>query len=183
MQTTRGTNAVTTERPLALRGVYAYLLVTAAVVVGIDQITKQLALDRLEGDGVDILWGFLTLRVTFNPGGAFGVAPGLPWLFVVAAAVIGVVVLITARQADSKSAAIALGLVLGGGVGNIFDRVVRDFGGRVVDFIDLHWWPLFNVADAAIVCGVIFILWSSVRAGKDGDGEGDGVGDGDDDPA
>ncbi len=132
-----------------------------------DQITKQLALDRLRGDGVDILWDYVTLRLTYNSGGAFGVGAGLPWLFAAAAAVIGVVVLFTARQAETKGAATALGLVLGGGVGNIVDRVLRDLDGRVVDFIDLHWWPLFNVADAAIVCGVICLLWSSVRSGKD----------------
>jgi signal peptidase II len=54
-------------------------------------------------------------------------------------------------------------MVLGGGLGNLFDRVVRDTGGRVVDFIDLHVWPVFNVADSAIVLGVIGLLIVTAR--------------------
>ncbi len=149
-----------------MRAIYTRLILTAVVVVVADQVTKQLALDNLRGDGVDILGGLVTLRLAYNPGGAFGILPGVPWLFAVAAAIIGVVVVWTARQAESKGAAIALGLILGGGVGNIVDRVFRDLDGRVVDFVDLHWWPLFNLADAAIVFGVVFLLWSSIRSAR-----------------
>jgi signal peptidase II len=73
------------------------------------------------------------------------------------------VILVWARSIDSTMHLIPLGMVLGGGLGNLFDRVVRDTGGRVVDFIDLHVWPVFNVADSAIVLGVIGLLIVTAR--------------------
>lgn len=137
---------------------------SAGAVLVADQVTKQLALDRLEGDGIDLLGGLLTLRLTFNSGGAFGILPGVPWLFTVAAIVIGAIVLWVARGTETKGGAAALGLVLGGGMGNVFDRTLRDLDGGVVDFIDLHVWPLFNLADVAIVSGVAVLLASSLRS-------------------
>jgi signal peptidase II len=64
-------------------------------------------------------------------------------------------------------------LVLGGGLGNLFDRVFRDTDGRVVDFVDLHVWPVFNVADSAITIGVIALLVMSFRAERTPDGAGE----------
>jgi signal peptidase II len=60
-----------------------------------------------------------------------------------------------------------LGLVLGGGLGNVSDRLIRDTGGRVVDFIDLHVWPVFNLADVSIVTGVGLILIMSARSERE----------------
>jgi signal peptidase II len=72
------------------------------------------------------------------------------------------------RTVDTKAGAVALGLVLGGALGNIVDRLLRTgdgfLGGAVVDFIDAQWWPVFNVADIAISCGGVLLLLVSVRA-------------------
>ena len=140
------------------------LLATAAVVAAVDQLTKSLALDKLADGPVEVIDGVLTLRLTFNPGGAFGVLQGVPNFFLIATIVIVVFILYWARTVQSILWAVPLGLVLGGGLGNLFDRLLRDTDGRVVDFVDLHVWPVFNVADSAITLGVIALLFMSFRA-------------------
>jgi signal peptidase II len=150
-------------------GLYVALLITATVIVVADQLTKSLALDRLADGPVEIIDGILTLRLTFNPGGAFGVLQGVPNFFLIATVVIVVFILYWARSVGSRGWAIPLGLVLGGGLGNLFDRLFRDTDGRVVDFIDLHVWPVFNLADSAITIGVITLLIMSFWAERPGD--------------
>jgi signal peptidase II len=144
-----------------------YLLLAAAAfaVVVLDQITKHLALSGLADGPVDLIEGGLTLRLTFNSGGAFGLLQGFPIFFLVATVAVVIVILMWARRIEDRRWVLPLGMVLGGGIGNVIDRVVRDTGGRVVDFIDLHWWPVFNFADASIVIGVGLILLLSVRSG------------------
>jgi signal peptidase II len=137
----------------------------AALTVVADQVTKQLALDRLDRP-VDLIEGLVTLRLTFNPGGAFGIFKGAPGLFLVASIVIVAIIVVWAGKLDTGTGVIPLGLILGGGLGNLSDRAFRELGGRVVDFIDLHYWPVFNLADTAIVLGVVTILWSSFRTRK-----------------
>ena len=153
-------------RPLSL---YVALLITAAVVVVVDQVTKSLALENLADGPVDVIEGILTLRLTYNPGGAFGVLQGVPNFFLIATTVIVIFILYWARTVQSAAWAIPLGLVLGGGLGNLFDRVFRETDGRVVDFVDLHVWPVFNVADSAITIGVIALLIMSFRAERQPD--------------
>jgi signal peptidase II len=153
--------ATTSSRRARLRPARAYAAVftVAAVVVGVDQATKQIALDNLDHP-VDVIKGVLTLRLTFNSGGAFGVLQRFPGLFLVATFVIvGVIVVLVGRVHDSRLV-IPMGMILGGGVGNVADRLFRSLGapGRVVDFIDFHVWPVFNVADSAIVIGLGLIL-------------------------
>jgi signal peptidase II len=75
------------------------------------------------------------------------------------------IILYWARGLERPAWAVPLGLVLGGGLGNGYDRLLRDLDGRVVDFVDLHVWPIFNVADAAISIGVVLLLIMSVRSG------------------
>ena len=140
------------------------LLATAAAIAVVDQLTKSLALDKLADGPVDVIDGVLRLRLTFNPGGAFGVLQGVPNFFLIATIVIVVFILYWARTVQSILWAIPLGLVLGGGLGNLFDRLFRDTDGKVVDFVDLHVWPVFNVADSAITLGVIALLFMSFRA-------------------
>jgi signal peptidase II len=142
---------------------YTFLLVAAAAVVALDQVTKSLALSALEDGPIDLVSGALTLRLTFNPGGAFGVLQGLPGFFLIATLVVIVLILVWAHKLDDQRWVIPLGMVLGGGVGNVIDRIFRDTDGRVVDFIDLHWWPVFNLADASIVTGIAAILLLSSR--------------------
>jgi signal peptidase II len=140
------------------------LLPVAAIAVLADQVTKQLAVAAL-GDGpIDLVPGVLTLRLTLNSGGVFGLGQGFPGFFLAATVAIVAVVLLWARRLRDSRMAVALGLIVGGGVGNLLDRIVRDLGGRVVDFVDLHVWPVFNLADSCIVVGVGLVLLFGARS-------------------
>ena len=130
----------------------------AAAVVLVDQLTKSWALSALADGPIDLFWT-LRLRLAFNTGAAFSLGTGFPWLFVVLGAIVlGVLGVLAFRARLSRGAALALGLVAGGAVGNLVDRVVRGHDGAVVDFIDFQWWPVFNLADAAICVGVLLVL-------------------------
>jgi signal peptidase II len=135
-----------------------WALLTAAWFL-LDQATKAWAVARLEGrEAIDL--GVLDLRFVRNPGGAFGI-PGLfPGLFVLVTVVVVVLVLRALPRTDRLWLAAAYGLVTGGALGNVADRLFRDPGfpsGMVVDFLDLRWWPVFNVADVGIVSGAALI--------------------------
>ena len=142
---------------------YALLLSIAAVVVVLDQVTKQLAVSGLADGPIDVVDHAVSLRLTYTSGGAFGVLQGLPGVFLAATIAIVAVILLWTRHIDRTSWVVALGLVVGGGLGNVADRLFRDLGGRVVDFVDLHVWPIFNLADASIVCGVVLVILVSGR--------------------
>lgn len=144
--------------------------VLAAVALGVlavDVLTKVLVVAELEGRRtVELLGGALVLRVTRNPGAAFSFAEGATLLFTAVAVAVVVVILRTARTLRSGWWALALGLLLGGASGNLVDRLFRAPGfarGAVVDFLDLGWWPSFNVADSAIVCGGVLAVVLSAR--------------------
>lgn len=143
---------------------YALLLLVAVSVIVADQITKQLALDNLADGPIHLIDGVLSLNLHYNPGGAFGLLQGLPGFFLVSTIVIAGVLLMWAHKLEGRAHLIPLGLVLGGGLGNVTDRVFRDTGGKVVDFIDLHVWPVFNLADSAIVIGVGLLLILTARS-------------------
>lgn len=169
----RGLQAQRGTHPLGgygrLMHLYRRLSLVAAAVIAVDQTTKSLALAHLETPR-EVISGWLTLRILYNPGGAFGILQGMPELFLVASLVAAVVILVWVRHIDRPGWSIPLGLVLGGGLGNLSDRVLRDTDGRVVDFIDIHVWPVFNVADACIVMGVISVLILGARE-KEGEPE------------
>jgi signal peptidase II len=133
-------------------------VLVAAVVVAVDQVTTSWAVHRLARGPIHLI-GPVSLRLGVNTGSAFGLAQG--WAPVIGAlAVVAIVVMLVAsRRAHSDAVAVALGLVVGGAAGNLVDRVVRDYHGGVVDFIDLRYWPTFNVADAGITVGVIVLAW------------------------
>ena len=148
------------------RRLAAQLYSVAALVYALDRVTKVLVEARLRGHPpIEIIPGALELRFTTNPGGAFGLFGGAAWLFVLASLVVVIAVVITSRSLPSTLAAVSLGLVLGGALGNLTDRIIRGpgFSGEVVDFIDLQVWPVFNVADSAIVVGAALLLLSSLR--------------------
>jgi signal peptidase II len=132
----------------------------------IDRVTKALAESRLQGNPpIELIPGVLQLRFTTNPGGAFGLFGNLSILFVLFSVVVIGVVVLASRRLPGRAAAVGLGLVLGGAVGNLTDRLVRGEGlqGEVVDFIDFHVWPVFNVADSAIVLGAVLLLVLGLR--------------------
>ena len=127
-----------------------------AAVVAVDQLTKEWALRSLDGGPIDLVWT-LRLKLSINSGAAFGLGRGLGPVLVVAGLGVTVVLIMLARSASLRwPGTVALGLVLGGALGNLADRLFRDQGG-VVDFIDLQWWPVFNVADAAISVGAVLL--------------------------
>lgn len=135
----------------------------AAVSVVVDQATKWWALEALSGrDPVHVV-GTLQLALSFNSGVAFSVGSGSGLAVVPVALVVVAVVVYVARNLPGRLAATAVGLVVGGAAGNLADRLVRDHGGAVVDFIDLQWWPVFNVADACIVVGGAILALCSLR--------------------
>lgn len=138
-------------------------MITTIVVAGIwlvlDQATKVLAVQLLENEGRVVDLGFMDLNTIRNSGGAFGI-PGFPGLFVVVTIVVLVLVIRALPRTDRLSLAVAYGLVCGGALGNVADRLFRTPGfpsGAVVDFLDLRWWPIFNIADIGIVTGAFSI--------------------------
>jgi signal peptidase II len=143
------------------------LLVVAAVALALDIASKYLAVDRLSDRGqVDVIDGFLHLRLVRNSGAAFGFASGLTVVFSLVAAAVVVVILRAARTLRNAWYAVALGLVLGGAVGNLLDRIFRPpglFRGRVIDFLELPHWPVFNLADSSIITGGALMVLLSLR--------------------
>ncbi len=143
------------------------LLGVAAIALALDQLSKAWAVDRL-GDGhvIDLV-GSLRLRLTMNYGSAFSLADGRGPLISLLALVVVAILLRTGRHATRPATAVALGLVLGGAIGNLIDRAFRAgdgfLGGGVVDFIDLQWWPVFNLADSAIVVGAVLLFVAQWR--------------------
>ena len=140
----------------------AVMLGVAAFVVTADAVSKALVLRDLPGrPPVRLLDGLLTLKLTLNPGAAFGV--GTSYTAIIALIACGVVVYVIRMAARLRSLAwtIALGLLLGGAAGNLADRLFRapgPFRGSVVDWLNLpHFAWTFNVADAAITCAAVLI--------------------------
>lgn len=133
------------------------LLAVALVAYGLDQVTKVLAVEHLTGRApVRLVGELLQLRLHRNPGAAFGLAEGATVLLSVVAVVVAVAILRAARNLRDPLWAVSLGLLLGGALGNLTDRLVRSpapLRGHVVDFLELPNWPIFNVADMAIVGG------------------------------
>ena len=150
---------------------------TAVLTYGVDRITKIWAASTLPGGPIDVVPGVLTLRFTTNSGGAFSIGQRAPWFFVGVTAVVVVIILATSFRHTSRIVGTSLGLVLGGALGNLTDRAIRGPGmrGRVVDFVDFHVWPVFNLADSAIVIGAILLALTGLRE-RPGEGEGPGNG-------
>jgi len=107
----------------------------------------------------------LDLSYTTNAGGAFGILGGRPWLFFGATLVVCLVIVAASPRVSSVAAAVGLGMVLGGALGNLTDRILHGPGvsGRVTDFIHLHLWPVFNVADSSIVLGAAILALAGAR--------------------
>ena len=148
------------------------LLALASAVLVLDLATKLAVVATIEpGEDIRLLGGALYLTNLRNTGAAFSFAEGFTVLFTLIAVVVSVVIVRVARTLFSTGWAVALGLVLGGALGNLVDRLFRDPGflrGGVVDFLSVFGpdgsvWPVFNVADSAIVCGGILGVVLAVR--------------------
>jgi signal peptidase II len=139
----------------------------AALVLAADVLTKVAAVARLEGVGpVKLLGGAVYLVLVRNPGAAFSLATGYTWVLSLVAVAVVMVIVRIARRLRSTGWAIALGLVLGGALGNLTDRIFREPGplqGHVVDVVSLFApdgsvWPVFNLADSSIVTGGVLLV-------------------------
>jgi signal peptidase II len=143
------------------------LALIAVLVLAADIVTKVVAVAELEGRApVELLGGLVYLQLVRNPGAAFSLATGYTWLLTLVAIAVVVVIIRVARRLRSTGWAVALGLVLGGALGNLTDRIFRAPGplqGHVVDVVSLfatdgRVWPVFNLADSSIVSGGVLLV-------------------------
>ena len=162
-------NAGTQERPRRV----ALLIAVALFVVAADVISKAVVVAKMAGHPpIRLLGGALTITLTRNGGAAFSIGTSMTIVFTAIALGVVIYILRTARNLRSIGWAIALGLLLGGATGNLLDRIFRApglFQGHVVDWIQLPDWPVFNLADSAIVCaGVLVVLLALLGIRMDG---------------
>lgn len=147
------------------------VFVVAVLVVVVDQLSKTWAVRALAHRAPIHLIGSLQFSLQHNSGSAFSLGRSLGPLIGLLAAVVVVVLALTGRSARTASMAAVIGLLIGGALGNLGDRALRSgvsgksgfLHGAVVDFIDLQWWPVFNVADASIVVGGVLLALMSLR--------------------
>jgi signal peptidase II len=139
----------------------------AALVVVVDQLAKAWAVAELKArPPVEVLGEWLRLSFTTNSGAAFSIGTGNTWLFTLFAVALIVAGVYFSFSVRNVWWAISLGLIVGGGLGNLIDRIIREPGfgqGRVVDFIAVPHWPVFNVADMAVVGGGVLAAVLSLR--------------------
>lgn len=138
------------------------LLLIAAVLLGLDLLTKTIVVTQMTpGKPIYLIGDWARLTLVRNPGAAFSMATGMTWVLTLIAAAVVIGVIRIGRTLRSLPWAIGLGMVLGGALGNLIDRLFRAPGplqGHVVDFVAIGWWPVFNVADSSIVCGAILLV-------------------------
>jgi signal peptidase II len=143
------------------------LAAAALAAVGIDLLTKQLALSHLDqANPARLLGGAVYLTLTRNSGAAFSIGEGYTAVFPVITVVVVAAIVWLARRLRSVPWGLAMGLILGGAVGNLLDRLFRAPGpmqGKVVDFISVfdsagRAFPIFNAADSALFCGVVLAI-------------------------
>jgi signal peptidase II len=143
------------------------VLPIAAGVVLLDQLTKTWALRALADEPIDLVWT-LRLNLTFNTGAAFSQGEGLGPFIGIAAAAVVIGLLWSGHAVPNKLGAVAMGMILGGAIGNLLDRAFRHgdgfLGGAVVDFIDFQWFPVFNVADIGVVGGAMLLVLATALA-------------------
>ena len=138
------------------------LLSVALVVLALDVITKVLAVRLLTpGQPVSIIGDTVTWTLVRNSGAAFSMATGYTWVLTLVATGVVIGIIWMGRRLVSPWWALGLGMILGGALGNLMDRFFRSPGplqGHVVDFLSIGWWPVFNVADPAVVGGAILLV-------------------------
>jgi len=159
--------------PARRRRLFLLLAGIAVVTYLLDQLTKWAAVRALtDAEPSNLLGSFLRLELIRNPGAAFSIGTGNTWVLTIIAVVVLVVVIRVSRRLGSSGWAWALGLLLGGALGNLTDRIVREPGlgrGHVVDFLNYNGWFIGNVADIAIVGAAVLIgLLALTGRGVDG---------------
>jgi signal peptidase II len=175
MQTARGaslsdandTAQAPEDKAMRARRRVGVLLAVAATALALDIVSKIAVVAELEHrEPIRLLGGALTLSVSRNSGAAFSIGTGMTIVFTVIAVGVILAILRTARRLRSLPWAISLGLLLGGATGNLVDRIMRSpapLQGHVVDWIELPHWPVFNLADSAIVCGGVLAVLLAAR--------------------
>ncbi|WP_203135514.1 signal peptidase II [Microbacterium sp. JZ31] len=155
---------MTVRAPLRTAAASTTIAILAVLVLAADQFAKHLALTTLEFQTpVPVLGEALQWYLVLNPGAAFSIGEGVTWIFTIALAVVaGVIVWLAFARIRSRVWAVVLGLLLGGVLGNLTDRLFREPGfavGHVVDFISTPWMmpAIYNVADVFIVCSMITV--------------------------
>ena len=142
-----------------------YAVASLALIT--DVATKSWAVSSLSnGQPREIVGSLLKFQYARNSGAAFSMATGFTWVFTLVASFVAIGIIVIAGRINSRAWAIALGLLLGGSLGNLSDRIFRSpgqFRGRVVDWIELPHWPIFNVADSSIVIAACLIALLSIR--------------------
>lgn len=136
-----------------------YIWLTTVLVVVLDRISKLLVVNNLDiGESLEVIPGFFYFTYIRNPGAAFGMLAGKQWFFVIIAFIVVTAIIYFQKSIskDLKAIRICLGLIGGGALGNLFDRL---FIGEVVDFLDFRVWSyIFNIADSAIVVGGFLLI-------------------------
>ncbi len=181
MQTTRGTSlSDESDTPVPRRGRHtlAVWAAVAAAAYGLDQLTKWWAEHSLtEGQSTQLVGDWLRLTLSHNAGAAFSTGTSYTFVLTLVALAVIAVCIRMARRLGSVGWAVALGLVLGGSLGNVTDRIFRapsPFRGHVVDFLQVPHWPIFNVADSSISVAAVLFVALSIR-GVHLDGSVDGA--------
>ena len=151
------------RRPISRSAAGAILAILAAIVLAADQFVKQLTVEHLPlHEAVPVLGEFFQLYFVRNPGAAFSLGSDVTWIFTIALAVVAGGIVWKAFEIRSRLWAVVLGCLLGGVLGNLADRLLREPGfgvGEVVDMISMPWMmpAIFNVADIFIVTGMIAV--------------------------
>ncbi len=152
---------------LPARAMRGWLPVAVGVIVA-DQITKAWALEALDDRNIDLFWT-LRFNLSFNTGMAFSAGENWGPVIGVVGLVVVVALLLGLRRQNSPVNNVAVGLIVGGAIGNLIDRLFRDpawFRGAVVDFIDFQWFPIFNIADMGITIGGALLVFASWWTGR-----------------
>lgn len=146
-----------------------WLYFTALLVFIADQGSKAIVESQLAGNPpVVLVPGVLQLTYTTNTGGAFGLLTQFPWLFALATVIVSGIIVWQSTKTHSRFTEVALGLILGGALGNLADRLAGGLAvdGPVTDFIDLRVWPVFNLADSAVVIGAILLVIANIQSDR-----------------
>ena len=173
MPETEPQQATASKREVSSRALVV-LAVVAVFAYAADRVSKILVVENLTlGQPVDVIGELLQFRYVENPGAAFSLGSGTTWIFAIIAAIVAVLIVVFARRIRSMGWAVLFGMLLGGNLGNLTDRLTRPPGfgvGHVVDFIQVYAFPaIFNVADVSIVSSMgLFILLTIRGVGLDG---------------